>query len=319
MKHYFAPMEGITGYQYRNAHHAIFNQIDKYFTPFISPTQNHKLSSREKQDLLPEHNQGLNVVPQILTNHAGDFIWAARELKQYGYREVNLNLGCPSGTVVAKKKGAGFLGETLALERFLEAVFDSLDLRISAKIRIGVASSDEFYDLIEIFNRFPFEELIIHPRIRTDYYKNKPNLEVYKDGIRLSKNPVCYNGDIFTVNDYRKIQTDFPETERIMMGRGLIANPALSNEIRNEGKLDKRKLKEFHDRIYHGYQTILSGERNTLFKMKELWFYMIHMFSECNSYVKKIRKAERFTAYEAAVSRLFEEQELEEAGGFPGS
>lgn len=155
MKYYFAPMEGITGYVYRNAHHRFFPGADQYFTPFLSPAQNHKLSSREKNDILPGHNAGISLVPQILTNKAEDFIWAAKELSSYGYREVNLNLGCPSATVTAKNKGAGFLSVPNELDRFLEQVFSGLEteaVQVSVKTRTGMESHDEFEELLKIYN-----------------------------------------------------------------------------------------------------------------------------------------------------------------------
>lgn len=310
MRYYFAPMEGITGYIYRNAHAAHYAQIDKYFTPFIVPNQNRRFSSRELNDILPDHNQGLSVIPQILTNRADDFIWAAKEIAHLGYKEINLNLGCPSGTVVSKKKGSGFLAEQEKLNLFLETIFSELSIKISIKTRIGKDSPDEFYELIKIFNRYPLAELIIHPRIQKDFYKNQPNLEVFRDALSLSSNPVCYNGDIFTTHDYEKFITSYPEVNMVMLGRGLVGNPGLINQIRHGTPLDKQMLKEFHDSVYRGYQETLSGERNVLFRMKELWFYMLSMFTDNNKYGKKIRKAESLANYETTVSNLFREQEI---------
>ncbi|MCY6483958.1 tRNA-dihydrouridine synthase family protein [Clostridium aestuarii] len=312
MKYYFAPLEGITGYIYRNAYQTFFGQIDKYFTPFISPTSNKGFTSRELNDILPEHNQGLSVVPQILTNNAEHFIRTVNELTKFGYNEINLNLGCPSGTVVAKHKGSGFLAQREQLNEFLEDIFSKSSTKISIKIRIGKDSPDEFYELIEIFNKYPLEEIIIHPRIQTDFYKNKPNMEVFKDALALSKNPVCYNGDIFNGSDYRKLAEMYPSLGAVMLGRGLIANPALIGEIKNNHIIDKKVMKAFHDTVYAGYQKILSGDRNVLFKMKEFWFYMIHLFAESDKYAKKIRKTVRLCDYEAVISRLFQELDIEE-------
>lgn len=312
MKYYFAPLEGVTGYIYRNAYEAFFGQIDKYFLPFISPTKNKGFTSRELNDILPEHNQGINAVPQILTNNSEYFIGTVNEIAKFGYDEVNLNLGCPSGTVVAKHKGSGFLAQRKQLDEFLEEVFSKTSTKISIKTRIGKDSPEEFYELIEIFNKYPLEELIIHPRIQTDFYKNKPNMEVFKDGLALSKNPVCYNGDIFNVNDYKKLTENYPDLQAVMLGRGIIANPALIREIRNNENIDKNRIKEFHDSVYKGYQQILSGDRNVLFKMKEIWFYMIHLFAESDKYAKKIRKTDRLQEYESIISKIFQELNIKE-------
>lgn len=315
MKFYFAPMEGITGYIHRNAHATFWDDVDKYFTPFIAANQYGKFSTRELHDILPEHNQGNRVIPQILTNKAADFIQTAQKLKTFGYDEVNLNLGCPSGTVVTKGKGSGFLAQKEALNCFLEEIFSKLEMNISIKTRIGKDDPEEFLELMEIFNQYPMEELIIHPRVQKDYYKNKPNLKIFKEALEMSKNPICYNGDLFTVKDYEAFSNMFPSVDTIMLGRGLIANPGLITDIMHHQTLDKETFKAYHDKLYRGYQEILSGERNVLFKMKEAWFYMIYMFSNHEKYAKKIRKSQRLLDYEAAVSCLFEEQDILEGVG----
>lgn len=316
MKHYFAPMEGVTGYIYRNAHHTFFGHIDKYFTPFIVPSQSKSLAPRELSDVRPDHNKGLYIVPQILTNHADGFIWAAGELKKMGYEEINLNLGCPSRTVVSKGRGAGFLAYPEELDRFLDEIFRILDIRLSIKTRIGRDNPEEFYRLIEIFNRYPMEELIIHSRIQQDYYKNKPNMTVFSDAVSLSKNPLCYNGDIFTAADYRNFTEQFPQIERMMFGRGLIANPGLTASLSGESGLDAELFLKFHNRILSGYKEVMSGDRNVLFKMKELWLYMGALFADDGKYLKKIKKAERLDGYLAAVTGLVKECRLEPSAGY---
>ena len=310
MNFYFAPMEGLTGYIYRNAHNTFFNNIDKYFSPFIVANQSKGFRTRELNDLLPENNQGLVLIPQLLTNNAKDFIHTSNKIKQLGYNEINLNLGCPSGTVVSKNKGSGFLAKTEELDLFFEEVFSEAKTKISVKTRIGKDEPEEFYHLIEIFNKYPIEELIIHPRTQKDFYNNKPNLKIFEDALSLSKNPVCYNGNIFSVEDYKAFSTDFNSVETLMLGRGLLTNPGLISDIENNIKLEKKLLKEFHDKIYEDYKGILFGDRNVLFKMKELWFYMMPMFSENAKYAKKIRKSERLNDYDEAVSSLFREQNI---------
>ena len=310
MKFYFAPMEGLTGYVYRNAHHAFFGGVDKYFSPFIAANQSERFTTRELNDVLPEHNQGITLVPQILTNDAADFIHTARKLEQFGYSEINLNLGCPSGTVVAKNRGAGFLSQRDKLDSFLDQIFAHATTKISVKTRIGKDQPEEFSKLIEIFNKYPMEELIIHPRIQKDFYKNTPNWKVFAEGLAASRNPVCYNGDLFSVADYEAFSVAFPDVKTVMIGRGLLANPGLINNIANQTKLDKMLLREFHDRIYEGYKSTLSGDKNVLYKMKELWIYLGSSFADSAKYIKKIKKSDRLSDYEDAVSRLFCEQDV---------
>ncbi|MDY4949585.1 MAG: tRNA-dihydrouridine synthase family protein [Clostridium cadaveris] len=315
MKYYLAPMEGITGHIYRNAYEKFFHNIDKYFTPFIIPNTSTSLKTKELRDVLPENNNGINVVPQILTNDSEGFIVTTRKLKELGYDEVNLNLGCPSGTVVSKNRGSGFLAQREELDRFLEDIFSMDDVKISVKTRIGKDSPEEFYELIKIYNKYPIEELIIHPRTREDFYGNKPNLEVFKDALTLSTNPTCYNGDIFTVSDYKKITETFPNVDKVMIGRGILANPGLINEIKGKGVIDKEVLKAFHDEVFSRYREVLREDRNAIYRMKELWGYMIYIFSDNKKYAKKIKKAQNLIDYNMAVSTLFIEQHIVEGAG----
>lgn len=304
MQYYLAPLEGITTYVYRNAYHKYFRQMDKYFTPFIVPHKEKKFNTRELKELSPEHNEGLNVIPQLLTNNAEDFLKTANDIVRMGYDEINLNLGCPSKTVVTKKKGSGFLEFPDELERFLDEIYTKANFKISIKTRIGKDSPEEFYKLLEIYNQYPIEELTIHPRIQTDYYNNLPNLKMFEVAYNESKNPICYNGDINSKGDLQMLSECFPKLENVMIGRGIIHNPGFLDS------LDKEKLHAFHDMILVEYINISSGERNVLFKMKELWFYMISLFEDGEKIGKKIRKTERLKEYESIINSLFTTCEL---------
>lgn len=315
MKYYLAPMEGITGYIYRNSYEKFFHNIDKYFTPFIVTNKSRSLKTKELRDALPENNKGMNIVPQILTNDSEGFITTSRKLQQLGYNEVNLNLGCPAGTVVSKNRGSGFLAKKEELDMFLDEIFKTDDMKISIKTRIGKDSPEEFYELIKIYNKYPIEELIIHPRTQKDFYGNKPNLEVFKYALSLSTNPVCYNGDIFTVDDHNKLIKAFPEVKTVMLGRGILANPGLMNEIKNNTNIDKEVLKDFHDEILNKYIELFNEDRNAIFRMKELWGYMIYIFSDNKKYAKKIKKSQKLSDYSEAVLSLFTEQEIIEGAG----
>ncbi len=312
MEFYLAPMEGITGYIYRQAHDKYFHTVDRYVTPFIAPNQNRCMNSREKQDVLPEHNQNMAVVPQIMANQALVFLKTCQELQEMGYSEVNLNLGCPSGTVVAKKRGAGLLGELKMLERFLEEIFAKSPVEISIKTRIGLERPEEFQKLLAVYNQYPVKELIIHPRVQKDYYNKKPNWEVFKEAVRDSRAPLCYNGDLFTEKDYRQLVDTFPGLGKVMLGRGVLVNPNLIGRIRDGRELSKDTLYQFHDQLFREYGEILSGGRNLLFKMKELWFYMCHVFTNPDKYYKRMKKAEKLSVYQSAVEAIFEEQSLKE-------
>ena len=300
MKYYFAPLEGLTNYVYRNIHAEYFGKLDKYFTPFLSPNQNKKFSTREKNDILPENNIGLNVVPQLLTNNSEHFIWACNEIEKMGYTEVNLNLGCPSGTVVAKKKGSGFLNELDKLDNFLDDIYSKTDINISIKTRLGRYSPDEFKEILNIFNKYPIYELTIHPRVQTDFYRNPVNKQAFYKYFDNVKAQVCYNGDIFKASDCK-----IENVNAVMLGRGLIANPFLVSCIKGENVFDKQIVKDFHDKLYRVYKEKLSGDIPVLHKMKEIWFYMNVLFSADETIWKKLRKTKNLKEYEMLINSIF--------------
>ena len=312
MRLYLAPLEGITGWIYRSAVYECFGGFDKYFVPFIRPNQMGHFSAREKKDILPAHNAGMRTVPQILTNQAEDFLRTAAKLKEYGYEEVNLNLGCPSKTVVTKRRGAGFLAEPERLEVFLDEIFGKCPIRISVKTRLGMEEPGEFTRLLKLYNKYPMEELIIHPRVQKDFYKNTPRLEMFEIALEESRNPLCYNGDINSVSDADRLQERFPQTDAIMMGRGVLADPSLARQIKGGRRADKEELRRFHDLLYSGYCEEMSGDRTILYKMKELWFYLADIFADSKKYAKKIKKAEKCAVYEKIVEEMFRECELKE-------
>lgn len=318
-KFYAAPMEGITGYVYRNAHRHYFHGVDKYFTPFLTPKQGKGWTSKEKNDVMPEHNRGVFVVPQILTNRADDFVRMATQLEEIGYEEVNLNLGCPSRTVTAKGKGSGFLAEPEELRRFFDQVFSRVTVKVSVKSRLGVERPEEVHRLMEIYNEFPLCEVILHARVQKDLYKKPVNREGFRQAFLLCGHPMCYNGDIYTKKDYEDFSAEFASVNGVMCGRGMLANPELPERIKarelpggiqvkakeTEAPLDRMRWKGFHDEVCRGYEEIMSGERNVLFKMKELWSYMITSFPEGKQYGKKIRKVTRLSEYKKIVEELF--------------
>lgn len=311
MKFYFAPMEGISGYIYRNAYQKYFHNVDRYFTPFIAPKKGHAMSNKERNDVLPEHNIGMQVIPQILTNQSEYFLHTASVLAEMGYTEVNLNLGCPSSTVVTKKKGAGFLSELDRLEHFLEDVVNGLErmnMQLSIKTRIGVRDTEAFADLLDLYNTFPLSELIIHPRLQIDLYHNAPDWNAFRQALNVSKHNLCYNGDLFTVEQYHIFCETFPEVDRVMFGRGILRNPCLLNQIQHNSAIDYQLIRQFHDELLDCYTEAFSGDKPVLFKMKELWGYLLPLYPNSEIYAKKIRKVERIQEYKIITTQLFESQ-----------
>ena len=294
-------MDRITSWLLRKAVAEVYGTLDKYFIPFLETHEKREFKTRELQEILPEHNEGIRAVPQILTKHAEGFIRTARALQEFGYDEINLNLGCPSKTVVSRHKGSGFLAFPEELDHFLEEIFGALDLKLSVKTRVGKDSPEEFGRLLDIFNKYSMEELIIHPRIQADYYKKEPRMECYEEAQNRSSNPLCYNGDLFTGGAVRRFCSIYPKEERLMIGRGLILNPGMIHGG------TKAQFQKFHERLVEGYLGRGLSETSVLFKMKELWFYQIHLFADTKKYEKQIRKVQNLSQYRQIVEELLQE------------
>lgn len=316
IKFYMAPLEEVTGYVYRNVYHAYFSQADKYFAPFIAakPNRGRLFNYKEKNDILPEHNRGLHLVPQILTNSSRDFIRTAKGLKAYGYEEVNLNLGCPSRPVVNGGRGSGFLEKREELKRFLGEIFENPVMKISIKTRLGRYREDEIEPLVEIFNQYPLEELIIHPRVQTDYYMGSPRMDGFAYAYKSSGSSLCYNGDIFRKEDYIRLLERFPRINAVMIGRGILADPGLLGKIRGEAPPTLEIWRAFLERLQEDFCEVSVNEEKALFKLKEIWCYLRYSFPESDVWDSGIKKAQSLRGYEELVEHL-----LETYPGVPGS
>ena len=273
-----APMEGITTYIFRNAIHRNFGDIDRFFTPFLTASH---LKGREKRDVLPDNNTVPCLIPQILTNDAELFITITKQLEALGYKEVNLNLGCPSGTVTAKGRGAGFLDRLPELDSFLEYIFTHSPIRISIKTRIGFEFLSEWEDIADIYAKYPVSELIIHPRVGKEMYKGHAHTDIYvkmRDYLqdKMPETVFTYNGDIRSVEDLTSINEKINKSDNIMIGRGLIRDPSLAYKIKNGTEIPdyRKRFLAFHDELLSEYQEEMQYEDQVVKKMKELWCYL---------------------------------------------
>ena len=310
MRYDFAPMEGITGALFRRLHHQFFPGVDRYYMPFLSPTRDHVFTPRELREILPENNPDAEVIPQLLTKVPEDFLWAAGELAAMGYQTVNLNLGCPSGTVVAKGKGSGMLADPSALDAFLDAVFSRAPCAVSVKTRLGLSDPEEFGPLLEIYNHYPLAELIVHSRVQKDGYRHPVRLEAFAPILAASRHPVCFNGGLVTTQDCRDLVDRFSGICGVMIGQGLVANPALVRQIRGGPGADRETLRAFHEALFGGYSQLFGSAHNAMMRMKELWAYLIRLFRDSGPYAKRLRKARDPQTFSQAVDAVFQELEL---------
>ena len=312
-----APMEGITGYVFRRVHAECFGALDRYYTPFVPPPRvGSTFGGKNFKEIDPANNEGLNVVPQLLTKNADEFVWAAQLLAEMGYTEVNLNLGCPSGTVVAKGRGSGLLRDPDALEAFLRDICERSPLPVSVKTRLGLEDVAEYARILAVYRGLPLAELIVHPRVQKDRYQGSPRWEPYGATLAAAPFPVAYNGDVFDTADRDELLAAFPATRHVMLGRGLLANPALARMMAGGPPATRGELERFHDALFHAYEEAIGG--NAVFRMKEWWFYAKCAFADPLAVHRAVRKVRRAGEYEDAVRTIFSGMELAEEARFHG-
>ena len=285
MNYYFAPMEGLTDSIYRLQHRRFFGGVDRYYMPFFSPTIHRTLTSKETRELPRADRVPFTVVPQVMTKCAEDFLWAAEVVRDLGYNEINLNIGCPSGTVVAKGKGSGMLRDLEELTKFFDSIFAVSSLPVTVKTRIGLESPEEFPAVLELYNRYPIKELTIHPRVRKQFYEGQVHREWFTYAMQHSTIPLCFNGDIRTLYDVSILQEDYPGLNAVMIGRGLIADPGML-----VGGTDIGTLESFLNALMDDYAVEFASCRNALFRMKENWAYLHDRFTGSDKLWKKMRK-----------------------------
>jgi len=305
-----APLEGITTWLFRRTHFCMFGGADRYFTPFFSPVSEHILSAKELRELSLENNRGIPTVPQVMTRRAEDFLWAAEQARDLGFEEVNLNLGCPSGTVTAKGKGAGFLLRPEELDAFFDAVYSKVCLPVSVKTRIGFCDVEEFGRLLEIFNRYPIRELIVHPRLRGEFYKGPVHLDAFAAALESSRAPVTYNGDLVTLEDLTAFSKRFPAADTLLIGRGVIADPALLRKLRGGAPATREELELYTQTLYQGYRAAYGYPGTAAQRMKELWFYLINLFDDGEKYARKMRRVGNAAEYEHLETGIFRDLDL---------
>ena len=306
----FAPLDGITKVVFRQVWHRHFGGADRYFMPFFSPTDHHTITPRDFREIDPASNAGLPVVPQIMICKAPDFICGAERMQELGYSEVNLNLGCPSGTVTAKGKGSGFLAKPDELDRFFDEVFSHVQIPVSVKTRMGIQSAEEFPRILEIYNRYPIACLTIHARVQKEKYRGDVHLDEFAQALEESKIPLCYNGDLRTVAEVRQLEERFPAVDAVMIGRGAVADPALLRKLRGGEAATREELQAFMQDLYHSYQAWYGQIGTAAQRMREVWFYLIHLFDDAERLNKKLRRFKNPGEYETIEAAIFQELPL---------
>lgn len=308
IKLHASPMQGFTDFRFRNAFQKYFGGIDYYYAPYIRLTGKLEIKKRDLLDIAPENNQGLKLIPQIMTNDPLEFTFAANQVKKMGYNELNWNLGCPYPMVAKRNLGSGLIKNARQIDKILTDVFVNIDINISVKIRLGYESPDEIYGALKVLENHPVKNISIHPRIGKQIYKGEADIATFKKCLDYTTHTVIYNGDISTVNELRMLQSRLPQIGQWMIGRGLIIDPFLPSMIKaDDGQYPTHRVEtfaKFHDTLMESYQQQLSGDTHLIMKMHQFWEYFIYSFPQKAKLLKKIKKARRISTYESAVKEI---------------
>ena len=300
-----SPLQGFTDFRFRNSINKLFNGLDTYYAPYIRLQNNMEIKKSYKRDLKPDNNSVSQLIPQVMTNSAQEFLFIADYVKDLGYQELNWNLGCPYPMVTKRGLGCGLIKDVAKIDEILRNVFQETDIQISLKLRLGYDNSNEILDLLPVLEKYSIKYIIIHPRIGRQLYKGEVDLDAFKRCIDNTGHIVHYNGDIDTVARFRELRDRFASVNSWALGRGIIANPFLAEMIKNDSDdlpcdwIDR--FSDFHDELFSYYNEDLSGDTHIVLKMKGFWEYFCHIFSNPHKVFKAIKKAKSIAAYHQAV------------------
>lgn len=303
-----SPLQGFTDFRFRNAVNKYFGGIDTYYAPYIRLNGKLVIKSSYQRDLLPENNANLEVIPQVITNDADEFLFVAKYVQELGYKELNWNLGCPYPMVTKSGMGSGLICNTQKINTILDKVHAESDIIVSMKMRLGYENTEEILQVLPILEKYPIKNVAIHARIGKQLYNGGVNLDAFQQCVDATKLKLYYNGDITSVTKFHEMQERFPSIDHWMIGRGLIADPFLPSMIKNNSvEYPKNKMQlfsDFHDTLYEGYSESLSGATHILLKMHHLWEYFSIIFDNPHKVAKKIKKANSIRNYDQAVQEI---------------
>ncbi len=305
-----SPLQGFTDFRFRNAFHKYFGGIDTFYSPYIRLNGKMVVKPAYERDLLPKNNLGLEVIPQIMTNDADEFLFVAKYVQALGYKELNWNLGCPYPMVTNRGMGAGLIQDVERIDAILNKVHNESDILVSMKMRMGYENSEEIWKTLPVLEKYPIKNIAIHARIGKQLYKGGVDLNSFQECLNRTNQKIYYNGDITTVKRYREMVERFPMIDHWMIGRGIIADPFLAQMIKAdtedypENRLEV--FRKFHDTLFASFENYLSGEKHLLMKMLSYWEYFSQSFEDGRKVLKKIKKAKSISAYDRAVDVIFD-------------
>jgi len=305
-----SPLQGLTDFRFRNAFNKYFGGIDTFYAPSMRLNKKLEIKPAYERDILPVNNTDLEVIPQIITNNADEFIFAAKYVQKLGYKELNWNLGCPYPMVAKHGMGSGLINYPEKINSILNKVHAESDIIMSMKMRLGYETGDEILDVLPILNKYPIKNIAIHARIGKQLYKEKVDLDSFQKCVDNTDHKVYYNGDITSVSVFNEIKNRFPMIDHFMIGRGMITDPFLPNMIKNNtNEYPENKIEifsQFHEMLFNDYAETLSGPSHIIMKMLHFWEYFATLFPDSRKGLKKIKKAKSINAYKDAVRKLLQ-------------
>jgi len=307
-----SPLQGFTDFRFRNAFNQYFGGIDTYYSPYIRLNGKFTVKPAYERDILPNNNTALEVIPQIMTNDADEFLFVANYVKQFGYKELNWNLGCPYPMVINRGLGSGLINDPQKINSILERVHAESDILVSMKVRMGYEKSEELLDVLPVLDKYPIKNIAIHARIGKQLYKGGVDLDSFQRCLEHTDHKVYYNGDITSVAYYNELVERFPSIDHWMIGRGLISDPFLPSMIKNNtNQYPENRIEifsKFHDTLFNEFEQALSGPKHITLKMLHYWEYFSTSFSNPQKTLKKIKKAKTIQAYDDAVKDILENE-----------
>ena len=298
----FAPLQGYTDAIYRTIHNKVFGGINCYYSPFIR-LEKGEVRQKDIKDILPENNENINLVPQIIVNSNEEFLKLTESVCNLGYKRIDINMGCPFPLQTKKGRGAALLQNTNHLEDIVESINSINDIDFSIKMRLGMDSAEDAKGALEIINKAKLHHITIHPRIAKQQYKGEIDYQTFDYIYQNCLHPIIYNGDILSQEDIYNIINIYPKIEGIMIGRGLLAKPYLAMELNKTIRLSVSErlsmIMKLHDAIYDHYSSVMQGEHQLLLKMKTFWEYLDEEIGK--KPYKAIKKSVNIKKYELAI------------------
>jgi len=309
---YSSPLQGFTDFRFRNAFQQFFGGIDQFIAPYIRVNEKLEIKPASERDILPANNRSLNVIPQIITKDAGEFLFVAKFVQEHGYTELNWNLGCPYPMIAKRGMGSGLLRMPEKIDEVLTRVYAETDIKLSVKMRLGYESPREIFQVLPVLEKYPLANITIHPRIGKQLYKGEVDLKTFEECLTQTSHKIFYNGDITSVGVFREMKERFPAINNWMIGRGLIADPFLPAMIKadNPSFPENRYqvFNSFHDALFSSYEEALSGRKHLLIKMHSFWEFFIQSFPHSPKYLKKIKKAQSLSVYRETVKQIIDNE-----------